>query len=122
MRLTTSPLEGFLLLHKKESAVSSQSAQKPQSAEEKFLAAYLKSLAKRGSEKNSKYESNYFDKPSDHSDENDETGEDDDVDAFDVRSCSPACCDTDCECDDCVRCSNSGLGEGELIASHGDAG
>jgi len=79
-------------------------------AEEKLLAAYSKSLIKEGAEQG-KYGFQYFDKP-DLAEEEDEGEEE--TDAFDLHSCSPSCCDRDCECDDCVRCSNSGE-EGESV-------
>jgi hypothetical protein len=64
----------------------------------------------RADEEN-KYGFHYFDKPS-----RDLTGEDDDDedDEFDVKSCAGDCCDEDCECDDCLRCSaNSVRGDEE---------
>ena len=42
----------------------------------------------------------FFDRPTDYS--NDDEDNDDD-------SCPAGCCDRDCECDDCLRCSNNGL-------------
>ena len=88
-------------------------------AEEKLLAAYWKSLVNEGAD-NGKYGFHYFDKPSDQEEED----ESEDPDAFDLDSCSANCCDRDCECDDCVRCSNIGVGEGEgeSIVPQGVAG
>jgi len=93
-----------------------------ESAEGKLLAAYWKSLVRENSENNEKYGLHYFDKNSEGKDEYDAEEEEDDPDAFDLPSCPPSCCDTDCECDDCVRCSNSVAVDGETIASRGVAG
>jgi hypothetical protein len=92
-----------------------------QNAEKKLLAAYWKSLIKEGAEQG-KYGFHYFDKPSDPAEEEAEGEEEED--AFELHSCSPSCCDRDCECDDCVRCSNAGLGaeEGESVVLRGVAG
>lgn len=35
--------------------------------------------------------------------------EDDDEDEYGENSCPSGCCDHDCECDDCLRCSNNGV-------------
>ncbi len=59
------------------------------------------------SEPENKYGFHYFDRPVSFDSEDDEEMSEDD--AFDQRSCSPSCCDRDCDCDDCVRCSNTGL-------------
>ena len=80
---------------------------KGQNAEEKLLEAYWKSLIKKGAEQG-RYGFQHFDKSSDLTKEEDENLEDDD--AFELHSCPPNCCDGDCDCDDCVRCSNAGLG------------
>ena len=45
----------------------------------------------------------YFDKPVDYDEEEDEGEE------YEERSCGASCCDKDCECDDCLRCSDTGL-------------
>ena len=99
------------------------SAPQGQNAEEKLLSAYSKSLIKEGAEQG-KYGFQYFDKPSDLAEEDDEEGEEEDAGAFDLHSCSPNCCDRDCDCDDCARCSNPGLGgeEVESVVLRGVAG
>jgi hypothetical protein len=43
----------------------------------------------------------FFDKPVDYRDD------DADREEYDGKSCSPSCCDLDCECDDCTRCSEA---------------
>lgn len=43
----------------------------------------------------------YFDKPADHVDEEEE------LEDFMEKSCPGNCCDHDCECDDCARCSQN---------------
>ena len=47
----------------------------------------------------------YFDKPIDYDEEDEEEDE------YEEKSCGAACCDRDCECDDCLRCSDTGLRE-----------
>ena len=92
---------------------------KTENAEKKLLAAYWKSLIKEDAEQG-KYGSQHFDKPSNPTEEEEE-GED--VDMFELHSCSTNCCDKDCECDDCLRCSNSGfVEEGESLVLRGVAG
>jgi hypothetical protein len=95
-------------------------APQAQNAEEKLLLAYWKSLIKEGAEQG-KHGFQYFDKPSDPTEEEEDEEEDD---AFELHSCSPNCCDRDCECDDCVRCSKAGLGaeEGGSVVLRGVAG
>ena len=52
----------------------------------------------------------YFDKSLDYSGEEDDDDEDNgQFDEFDPKACASNCCDEDCECDDCVRCSKNGL-------------
>ncbi|MGI0091823.1 MAG: hypothetical protein ACREBS_08945 [Nitrososphaerales archaeon] len=51
----------------------------------------------------------YFDKPAHYNEEEEKEGEDDELEEYDVKSCPSNCCDHDCECDDCIRCSNNGL-------------
>lgn len=46
----------------------------------------------------------FFDKPVDYEEE-----EDDDSEEYEEKSCGANCCDKDCECDDCLRCSDTGL-------------
>ena len=56
-----------------------------------------------------KYGLRYFDKtPTESEDEYE-----DDEDEYEERSCSANCCDIDCECDDCQRCSDMGLKDAE---------
>jgi hypothetical protein len=43
----------------------------------------------------------FFDKPTDYGEDEEER------EGFDEKSCSPSCCDPDCECDDCMRCSEA---------------
>jgi len=93
--------------------------EKTENAEKKLLAAYWKSLIKEGAEQG-KYGFQHFDKPSNPTEEEDE---EEDVDVFELHSCPTNCCDKDCECDDCLRCSNSGFGEeGESVVLRGVAG
>ena len=59
----------------------------------------------------------YFDKPSTKEDE-----ETEEVDEYGEKYCPDSCCDHDCECDDCVRCADTGLLEpdsydGEVAAA-----
>ncbi len=51
-----------------------------------------------------KYGFHYFDKPARDIGGQDEDDDEED-DEFDVKSCAGDCCDEDCECDDCLRCS-----------------
>ncbi len=37
--------------------------------------------------------------------------EEEELDEFEERYCSGNCCDHDCECDDCARCSLNRFGE-----------
>jgi len=60
----------------------------------------------RAGEADKKYGFRYFDKPP-RPDEDEEELEE--ADEFDLHSCSKNCCDNDCECDDCVRCSTMGV-------------
>jgi hypothetical protein len=59
-------------------------------------------------ENQGKYGLHYFDKPGQGLDEQEE---EDDLqgDEFDLQACERDCCDIDCECDDCQRCSTNGL-------------
>ena len=43
----------------------------------------------------------YFDKPPDYEEE------EEDFEEYGSKSCSGNCCDHDCECDDCARCSQN---------------
>ncbi len=47
----------------------------------------------------------YFDKPVDYDDEEDDDREEE----YEEKSCSSNCCDGDCECDDCLRCSDMSM-------------
>ena len=38
------------------------------------------------------------------------------------RSCSADCCDRDCECDDCLRCSEAGVNEEDTLVYRAAAG
>jgi len=51
----------------------------------------------------------FFDRPTDYEEETDE-------DEYGENSCPGGCCDHDCECDDCLRCSNNGLIEPDSYA------
>ena len=51
----------------------------------------------------------FFDRPADYEEEGDE-------DEYGENSCSGGCCDHDCKCDDCLRCSNDGLMEPDSYA------
>lgn len=68
-----------------------------------------------------KYGFHYFDKSSGGRDEKEEedAGE---LGEFGVNSCSPDCCDRDCECDDCLRCSESAFADEESLIFQGAAG
>ncbi|MHB8567219.1 MAG: hypothetical protein ACYC7D_12625 [Nitrososphaerales archaeon] len=62
-----------------------------------------------------KYGLHYFDKPS----EEEEEVEDDELG---VNSCSADCCDRDCECDDCLRCTDAGTVGEDSMVFHAAAG
>jgi hypothetical protein len=47
--------------------------------------------------------------------------EEEDEDEYGENSCPNGCCDHDCECDDCLRCSNNGLVEPDSYADDHDA-
>ena len=49
----------------------------------------------------------YFDKPTLSEEEADEEMDEE----FELASCAIDCCDDDCECDDCLRCSKNGSEE-----------
>jgi hypothetical protein len=55
----------------------------------------------------SPYGFNFLDRPFDYAHEDEE----DEEDEYGENSCPSGCCDHDCECDDCLRCSNNGLME-----------
>ena len=57
----------------------------------------------------------YFDKSLDINEEEEEEEE------FDMKSCASNCCDDDCECDDCARCSKTGLLGPESFISNASA-
>ena len=57
------------------------------------------------SDSHNPYGFKYFDRPGDYRDEDEEAEPDDLVD----KSCPGNCCDHDCECDDCARCSQNSL-------------
>jgi hypothetical protein len=40
----------------------------------------------------------------------------DDEDEYGESSCPTGCCDHDCECDDCIRCTANGLVEPDSYA------
>ena len=63
----------------------------------------VEELALRAAEPRETYGFRYFDKPVDYDDE------DDDREEYEEKSCGATCCDNDCECDDCLRCSDTGL-------------
>lgn len=72
-----------------------------------------------------KYGFHYFDKPSEGLKGADEDEDDEEEDEFEMRSCTNDCCDEDCECDDCLRCSANSVGmddEGEYNQYSGAAG
>ena len=50
----------------------------------------------------------YFDKLNDYNEEDDEEEDE-------SASCPTNCCDHDCECDDCERCSMNGTTEPESL-------
>lgn len=58
----------------------------------------------------SKYGFQYFDKPL--TDQEEDLEEDDD-EGYEMHACPPDCCDKDCECDDCARCSEADLTESD---------
>jgi hypothetical protein len=49
------------------------------------------------------YGFHFFDKPPNTKDE------ERDEDEYGENSCPAGCCDHDCECDDCLRCSDNGM-------------
>jgi hypothetical protein len=51
----------------------------------------------------------FFDRPTDYEAETED-------DEYGENSCPGGCCDHDCECDDCIRCSNNGLIEPDSYA------
>jgi hypothetical protein len=55
------------------------------------------------------YGFNFFDRPIDYAEEEDE-------DEYGESSCPSGCCDHDCECDDCIRCADNGLVEPDSYA------
>jgi hypothetical protein len=55
-----------------------------------------------------RYGFQYFDKPVRGPIGQDEDDDEQDEE-FDVKSCAGDCCDEDCECDDCLRCSANSL-------------
>ena len=59
-----------------------------------------------------KFGHHYYDKPNKgiYGQDDDDDQEDDGADgAFDMQACENDCCDLDCECDDCLRCSANGM-------------
>jgi hypothetical protein len=58
------------------------------------------------SDSHNPYGFRYFDKPAD-------LEEEDDIEEYADRSCPGNCCDRDCECDDCARCSQNNLDKHE---------
>ena len=60
-------------------------------------------MALRASEPKETYGFRYFDKQVDYDEE------DDDREEYEEKSCGVNCCDNDCECDDCLRCADTGL-------------
>jgi hypothetical protein len=61
------------------------------------------------SEQRNPYGLKYFDRPGSYKEDEEETGHEDFVD----KSCPGNCCDSDCECDDCARCSQNSLDKEE---------
>jgi hypothetical protein len=61
------------------------------------------------------YGFNFFDRPFNYGQE------EEDEDEYGENSCPTGCCDHDCECDDCVRCSNNSLLEPDSYADGNDA-
>jgi hypothetical protein len=53
----------------------------------------------------------FFDRPTDYNQPDEE-----DEDEYGENSCPTGCCDQDCECDDCIRCSYNGLVEPDSFA------
>lgn len=49
----------------------------------------------------------YFDRPTDYEEEGEEE--------YESPTCPDNCCDSDCECDDCDRCSMNGTHELESL-------
>ncbi len=56
------------------------------------------------SESQNPYGFKYFDKTTDYKEEDDEEIE---LEDYEEKSCPGNCCDRDCECDDCTRCSQN---------------
>ena len=56
-----------------------------------------------------RYGFHYFDKPNQGTEETEDEEDEGHEDEFDLQSCAGDCCDLDCECDDCMRCSNNGV-------------
>ena len=74
-----------------------------------------------GSVAQEKYGFHYFDRPEEDGEEED----DGDLggDGFEARSCPANCCDKDCECDDCLRCSEAAFSDEEdSLVFHAAAG
>lgn len=59
------------------------------------------------SEEESRYGLRYLDKTATGSEE--ESVENEADEEYDEKSCASNCCDMDCECDDCLRCSDTDL-------------
>ena len=63
-------------------------------------------------EEESKYGLRYFDKtPAGAEDESVDAEVDEE---YDQKSCASDCCDKDCECDDCLRCSDTDLKDTDI--------
>ncbi len=62
------------------------------------------------SDSHNPYGFKYFDRPGDYREEDEEEAE---LDDFVDKSCPGNCCDHDCECDDCARCSRNSLDKEE---------
>jgi len=52
----------------------------------------------------------YFDRPTDFIEEGEEESR---LEEYEEKSCPGNCCDHDCECDDCIRCSQNSLDKEE---------
>ena len=59
-------------------------------------------------EPQNQYGFRYYDRPPDYK-------EDEDYDEYEAPSCPSNCCDGDCECDDCERCSMNGITEPDSL-------
>jgi hypothetical protein len=59
-------------------------------------------------EPQNQYGFKYFDKSPDYN-------EDEDYEEYEFPSCPSNCCDGDCECDDCERCSMNGTTEPDSL-------